>query len=159
MQSDNWIYLDEREPEEYGEVLVSTVDAVFSANFDHPPGARRHGFYLGDRSDAVEVEGVLAWQPLPPPARKPSQEWLQQRAEGKEADVHLAEWTESRPGGMAIHGDPSIGGIVDQQIADGSWFVVFNADIPPVEGLASRGEAFATWSQVIRDHNLVPSAE
>lgn len=65
----------------------------------------------------------------------------------------LQGWSETRANGMAINADPVLGGIVDQNIASGKWFVVFNhADIESVEGFDSRDAAFEAFYAALNDH-------
>lgn len=59
-------------------------------------------------------------------------------------------WTQSRPNGIATSQDPVLGGIIDQCIADKTWFVIFNsALIGSIEGLASREAAFEAHAKAI----------
>lgn len=61
-------------------------------------------------------------------------------------------WTEVRPGGMATNRCPDLGGIIDCNAAGLGWFVIFNADIPAIEGLPSRDAAFAAHARAIAAH-------
>lgn len=59
-------------------------------------------------------------------------------------------WTESSKGRIATNVDPVLGGIVDQAIASGEWFVIFNSDhIAPLNGFKSRDDAFAAHAETI----------
>lgn len=59
-------------------------------------------------------------------------------------------WTEAYPGGMATNRDPVKGGIIDNEIVSGLWFVIFNVEyLPILDGFASRGEAFRAYEQAI----------
>lgn len=58
-----------------------------------------------------------------------------------------AGWTEATPGGMATNRCPERGGIIDKNTAGLGWFVIFNADIPAIEGLPSREAAFAALAK------------
>lgn len=59
-------------------------------------------------------------------------------------------WNEASPGGLATNAHPLYGGIVDRQIVDSSWFVVFNeAQLDPIEALASREAAFAAFHDAL----------
>ena len=62
-----------------------------------------------------------------------------------------AGWTEAAPGEIAINRDPDLGGIIDRNIAGLGWFVIFNTDLPPIEGLPSRDAAFIAHDQAIRE--------
>ena len=51
-------------------------------------------------------------------------------------------WTESLPGGLICSADPFMGGIIDQNIPTGTWFVIFNdSRFEIAEGFATRDEA------------------
>ena len=54
-------------------------------------------------------------------------------------------------GSIATNIDPDLGGIIDCTIATGEWFVIFNADIPAIEGIATRDEAFAAHAAAIAE--------
>lgn len=61
-----------------------------------------------------------------------------------------AGWVESTPGGMATRNHPTLGGIIDKAILGSSWFVIFqHEDLPPIDGLASRADAFAAFLEAI----------
>lgn len=60
-------------------------------------------------------------------------------------------WTESAPGRLATNAHPTLGGIIDNRISDGRWFVIFNArSLAAIEGFATRADAFAAHAAVIR---------
>lgn len=69
-------------------------------------------------------------------------------------------WTEATRGGMACNPDPDTGGIIDQEVISGEWFVVFNREeLDTISGLGSRAEAFAKYASVMvvcadRTHRL-----
>lgn len=58
-------------------------------------------------------------------------------------DTYLpVDWTEAEPGRMATNTDQVSGGIVDQNIASGKWFVIpNNNNIKQMDGFATRKEA------------------
>jgi hypothetical protein len=59
-------------------------------------------------------------------------------------------WTQSRPGGIATSSDPDLGGIIDQCIADKTWFIIFNSSrIETIEGLPSRAAALEAYAKAI----------
>lgn len=59
-------------------------------------------------------------------------------------------WTESAPGRIATNRDPVLGGIIDNEIVSGRWFVIFNSDhIAPIDDLPNREAAFAAHSAAI----------
>jgi|AntAceMinimDraft_13_1070369.scaffolds.fasta_scaffold181043_1 cellulase/cellobiase CelA1 len=60
-------------------------------------------------------------------------------------------WNEIKDG-IATNADPILGGIIDQTIMTGEWFVIFNDDaIPAIEGIATRAEAFKAFDAAISD--------
>lgn len=59
-------------------------------------------------------------------------------------------WTEAFPGGMATNTDPVRGGIIDNEIVSGLWFVIFSReDLPILDGFSSRDEAFHAHEEAI----------
>jgi hypothetical protein len=62
----------------------------------------------------------------------------------------IAGWKSN--GRIATNTDPDLGGIIDSAIASGKWFVIFNADIPAIEDLDTREEAFAAHAAAIKSH-------
>ena len=55
-------------------------------------------------------------------------------------------WTEVSEGGMATCADPVFGGIIDQNIVTGKWFVIPNqADKKINEFFETRNEAFHAY--------------
>jgi hypothetical protein len=66
-------------------------------------------------------------------------------------------WTEAFPGGMATNKDPILGGIVDDELFSGLWFVIFNhEDLEPLDGFSSRQEAFTAHEQTISHMRTQP---
>lgn len=65
----------------------------------------------------------------------------------------IAGWKTN--GSIATNTDPVLGGIVDCNIATGKWFIIFNADIPTIEGLNSRDEAFEKHYETISEHYYI----
>tara|TARA_R110000824_G_scaffold401790_1_gene616438 strand:- start:15152 stop:27736 length:12585 start_codon:yes stop_codon:yes gene_type:complete len=60
-------------------------------------------------------------------------------------------WSETSPGKMATNPDEKSGGIVDQNLQSGKWFVVPNDDsIGTLEGFDNRDEAFGALSKALR---------
>lgn len=55
----------------------------------------------------------------------------------------------------ATNNDPLVGGIIDQNIVQGTWFVIFHDEIKPIKGLPSRDAAFAALDQAIADKRAV----
>ncbi len=54
------------------------------------------------------------------------------------------DWNHLGTDAMATNPDPIVGGIIDNEIVSGKWFVIPNNDaIPQVEGLKSKSDAFA----------------
>ena len=61
----------------------------------------------------------------------------------------MTEWNEIKDG-IATNADPILGGIIDQTIMTGEWFVIFNDDaIPAIEGIATRAAAFEAFEAAI----------
>jgi putative DNA primase/helicase len=59
-------------------------------------------------------------------------------------------WTESRPGGLATRNHPTLGGIIDSNRTPLGWFVIFHReDLQPIDGLASRADAFKAFFEAI----------
>lgn len=68
-------------------------------------------------------------------------------------DTLPAGWTEASPGGLATNPDPLTGGIIDREIVNGKWFVVFGPDeLPTLEGLATRRAAFEAFDVAMREY-------
>lgn len=61
-------------------------------------------------------------------------------------------WTEAHAGGIATNRCPDLGGIIDNNAAGLGWFVIFNANIPAIEGLPSRDAAFAAHARAVNAH-------
>jgi hypothetical protein len=61
----------------------------------------------------------------------------------------MTTWTQVA-NGIATNNDPILGGIIDQNIVSGKWFVIFNSDeIEAIEGIDARAEAFAAHAAAI----------
>lgn len=70
-----------------------------------------------------------------------------------------AGWTEAAPGGLITNPDPERGGIVDRQIADGTWFAVPNRDgAAPLEGFETREQALAALGPAPGGQDRAPSS-
>lgn len=66
-------------------------------------------------------------------------------------------WTEASVGGLATSRDPINGGIVDRAIVSGEWFAIANRPgVAPIEGLASRAEAFAALAKALANQVTKP---
>jgi hypothetical protein len=71
-----------------------------------------------------------------------------------EVDTYLPEgWTEATPGGLATNTDKEAGGIVDQRMGTGEWFLVAENDAAAAllkdRDFESRSEAFAALHEAI----------
>lgn len=61
----------------------------------------------------------------------------------------------SNGNGIACNPDPVLGGIIDSNMTDGSWFVIFHdREIEDIEGLDSREEAFRRHREAIESKYL-----
>jgi len=60
-------------------------------------------------------------------------------------------WTEASPNGLATNTHPLKGGIIDNVMGTDEWFVIFNRnDLPMIDGLDSREEAFRVFEERLR---------
>ena len=87
---------------------------------------------------------VTEEEPKPVKTEDVQKEPEKEKPEPARDDTYLPEgWDESTPGGMATNKDPVRGGIVDNEIVSGKWFVVpENEAIGTLEGFATRKDAF-----------------
>ncbi len=66
-------------------------------------------------------------------------------------------WNEI-PNGIASNNDPKLGGIIDNEIVSGLWFVIFNDDdIATIDGLPSRDAAFVAHAAAINAKYWLPA--
>lgn len=62
----------------------------------------------------------------------------------------MTNWTHVSENGMATSNDPISGGIVDQAIVSGEWFVVPNSDdIGFMDGFATKQDAMAALQAAV----------
>lgn len=61
-------------------------------------------------------------------------------------------WSEG-PNGMLVNQHPTLGGIIDHEIVSKEWFVIFNAELPDINGallgFVSRESAIAEFCKHI----------
>lgn len=66
-------------------------------------------------------------------------------------------WIHLSKDGIATNPDPIIGGIIDNEMVSGKWFVIpNNNDLLPGDGFASKDEAFTFLNNQIVALNLEP---
>ena len=62
------------------------------------------------------------------------------------------EWNHLSEAGMAANPHETLGGIIDSVINSSEWFIVFNhPDLPLIDGLSSKAEAFEIFEKVIAE--------
>lgn len=60
------------------------------------------------------------------------------------------------PDGIVTNPHPQEGGVVDQNIVNGQWFVIFNHDdLAAIDGFATRSEALEACQNQLRKHGLI----
>jgi hypothetical protein len=67
-------------------------------------------------------------------------------------------WTASaeHTDGIVVNPHPLEGGIVDQNIVNGQWFVIFNhEDLAALDGFATRDEALDACQAKLHKHGLI----
>ena len=67
----------------------------------------------------------------------------------------LIKWNEGET--IATNTDPQLGGIIDQAIVSGEWFIIFNSDqIDMIDGLESREAAYEEHDRAVRAMYCLP---
>lgn len=69
-------------------------------------------------------------------------------------NVHLPEGWTTAGNSLACNPHPLTGGIIDRELVSGKWFVIFSADLPVINNLASREAAFDALNHALAANGI-----
>ena len=81
------------------------------------------------------------------------------KTEIEKLNTVAAGWSESFTGGMLVNSNPENGGIIDNEIVTGKWFVVFNDGRDSLTGYNTRAEAVDAFVFAITKGYYTPQVD